>query len=109
MTSVLVLRIVGAVLAAAPSVSTAHADEYDSAVAAINKLPDIKVFNLSVPNGIVLVFADSAKQKLAEAATTICDVLKASSVPEVTKIRFLDGPAHDKDDTIKIVQTIPCK
>jgi hypothetical protein len=95
--------------AAALGVSTASADEYDSAVAAINKLPNITVFNLSVPNGIVLVFADSAKQKLAEAATTICDVLKASSAQDIKKVRFLDGPAHDKDDTIKIVETIPCK
>jgi hypothetical protein len=85
----------------------ARADEYDSAVADINKLTNIKVFNLNVPNGIVLVFADPAKQKLAETATTICDVLKASSVPDINKVRFLDGPAHDKDDTIKNVQTIP--
>jgi hypothetical protein len=109
MTSILVSQVVGAILAAALAVGTAYADEYDSAVAAINKLPNIKVFNLNVPNGIVLVFADPGKQKLADAATMICDALKASSAPDIKKVRFLDGPAHDKDDTIKIVETIPCK
>jgi hypothetical protein len=105
----LVSGVTYAMFVAALWVNAASADEYDSAAAAINKLPNIKVFNLNVPNGIVLVFADPAKQKLAEAARAICDVLKASSAPDITKVRFLDGPAHDKDDTIKIVETIPCK
>jgi hypothetical protein len=108
MTNVWMPRIVGAVLAAALALTTAYADDYDNAVAAINKLPNIKVFNLNVPNGIVLVFADPAKEKLADTAIMICDALKAGAA-DITKVRFLDGPAHDKDDTIKIIQTIPCK
>jgi hypothetical protein len=109
MTSRFVSAAVRAIFAAALWVNMAGADEYDSAAAAIDKLPNIKVFNLNVPNGIVLVFADPAKQNLAEAAAAICGVLKANSLQDIKKVRFLDGPAHDKDDKIKIVETIPCK
>ena len=107
MISRFVSSIACAMLAAALWVNTAAADQYDSAVAAIDKLPNTKVFNLNVANGIVLVFADPTKQNLAELSAKICEVLKANA-GDIKKVRFLDGPAHDKDDTIKIVQTIPC-
>lgn len=109
MTSRLVSGVVRALFAAALWASTADADPYDDAVAAINKLPNIKVFNLQVPNGIVLVFVDPTNQDRAKAAAMICDALKASSAQNIKLVRFLDGPAHDKDDTIKIVGTMPCK
>jgi hypothetical protein len=109
MTGRLIWGIARAIFAASLWANAASADEYDSAVSAVNKLPNMKVFNLNVPNGIVLVFADRTKQNLAEAAATICGVLKANSAEDIKKVRFLDGPAHDKEDTIRIVETIPCK
>src|SRR3974390_3534763 len=107
MISRFVFGIACAMLAAALWVNAAVADQYAGAVTAIDKLPNTKVFNLNVPNGIVLVFADPTKQNLAELSAKIREVLKANA-GDINKVRFLDGPAHDKDDTIKIVQTIPC-
>jgi len=104
----LVSGFLTAILAATLSVGAARANKYDDAIAAINNLPDTEVFQIYPPSGMILVFIDP-KQPLVDAAVRICGVLRASGANDIKLVRFLDGAAHQTNNVIKILQTIPCK